>query len=194
MRSISSLAGPIVLGTLLATTPQVALGQGLGVTVRADVRPGTVIRSSELAGFLVSNLTIGETEKNLENPNVTRGAAARGWRVALRVELISREEGVVATYESHAVQIEPGKRYDAATWITQPGALDERLFAPLKPAEFVIFRIGQWTIDDPTDKRIPRECRDATYAVLITPVSDRRFTGASGTGKTMLGLCLNGGP
>jgi len=131
---------------------------------------------------------IGETEKNLADP-----ARRGGLPVAMRVVLVDRRAGVIATYESQAIQSEPGTAYDASRWLTRPGALNEQLYAPLKPAEFVIFRIGQWTIVDAAARPVmPRECARSTHALLIGLVSrDKQFAGASGTGKTMA-VCLNG--
>jgi len=100
---------------------------------------------------------------------------------------------VVGEYKSEAIEVKGGKTYAGSTWITQPRVLNEKLVAPLKPAEFVIFRIGQKTIIKPGRPTIPLDCKDATHAVQITLVSNHeRFSGDSGTGKTM-GLCVNVG-
>jgi hypothetical protein len=180
------IAGPVLLGTLLGGAPQRALGQDLKLTLRPEARPGTRIPVEQLAAFLARNVMIGETEKNLANPPGRRGAATGTQPVALRMEMVSRS-GVVATVESQNVRVEPGRTYAASTWITRTSALNDELVAPLKPAEFVIFRIGQWTATKP--RMMPRGCGDAAHAVLVSVVSRVASAGSGGA----LVLCLDGG-
>jgi hypothetical protein len=147
--------GPVLLIALLLAVPRPALGQSVDMTVRA--RPGTRIPVDQLAAFVARTVMIGETEKNLS--------------VAFRMESITRERGVVATVESGPVRMEPGRAYSASAWITQPDEFNSALAAPLKPAEFVIFRIFQKT--DPRSPAIPPTCRTATSALRLTLVSGR---------------------
>lgn len=183
----------VIIGALIASVPLPVSGQAMEISLRSDVRQGAEIRADQLGTFLATRLMIGETEKNLTNPNVRRGATSGGWPVALRVELVGRRSGVVASSESQAVQSVRGVAYEGSRWISRPGGLNEQLFAPLKPAEFVIFRIGQKTLVDTGRPGVPRECEGATHALLITLVSrDERFAREAGSGKT-LAVCLTGG-
>ena len=150
-------------------------GQDIRVELRASA--GTEIRIAEFGPFLQSNLTIGELEKNLE----------------VRLVLLAQEGGELSSWTSGTVELVPGRAYPTRRWITDADALTSQLVAPLKPAEFVIFRIGQKTLAEPGLRVVPRECRGTSHAVLATLVELRgRMSGPSGTGKTMV-VCLDAG-
>lgn len=195
-KSSNVLALTVILTSMVAllpaATPRPVLAQDPAVTFQSGIRSGAEIQVDQLGELLVQNTMIGETEKNLAGRIGRLEAAPREWPVSLQMTLVSRE-GIVSRFTSETAGLEVGKTYPTRRWISDARALTSRLVAPLKPAEFVIFRIGQWTVTDPDQRRVPRECREATHAVLISLVStDRRFSGASGTGKTMA-LCLEAG-
>ena len=174
----------VIMGLLIVTPllshPATAtrLGaQDVGLDLRGSA--GTEIQISEIGAFLQSNLMIGETEKNLA--------------VALRLDLLAREGGRISSWTSRTVELAPGRAYPTRRWITDPDGLTGRLVAPLKPAEFVIFRIGQKTVVEPGLQVVPRECRGSSHALLARLVESRgRMSGPSGTGKTMV-VCLDAG-
>ena len=86
-----------------------------------------------------------------------------------------------------------GSSGGTSRWITDPDGLTGVLVAPLKPAEFVIFRIGQKTVVEPGLRVVPRECRGTSHVLLASLVEARgRMAGPSGTGKTMA-TCLDAG-
>ena len=60
MCRICNSAGLVILATLLATTPQSALGQGAEVLL--DINRGTVIHVEELSEFLAKSLSVRFTD------------------------------------------------------------------------------------------------------------------------------------
>lgn len=189
----------LIPGLILTGTPGLAPAQEIEPRLNPAIESGTRIPVDRFGEFLVrsvmigeteKNLAIGETEKNLEigetEKNVLRRDAdpRTGWPVALRIELVSREGGMLGGFDSEAIRMEPGKTYDISAWISGSDALDDVLIAPLEPAEFVIFRIGQKTITG--TRSMPKECGDATHAVLVAPRNaDSRSDGQA------LALCFD---
>ena len=172
MRRIRVLTGPIVLGALLATTPQLA-GQRApgekmatveGLNLTWSVRPGTEIQGDQLGEFLADNIMLDLSEEAYPVRRLAPGVTPT-FRVALGLEMISRREGVIETYESHAVEVEPGKTYPVSTWIPIPRRFTYGQGGRLTLGEFGTFGdIGEaW--------RAP-ECEGATHAVRITLASD----------------------
>ena len=103
MSSIRAVTGPIVLAALFVTTPQLAVGQpdddeSVEITCRA-CRPGAEIEGDQLMEFLAENLNVRFTES---------AVWADALYVALRLEMVSREEGVIGKFESEAVEVEAG--------------------------------------------------------------------------------------
>lgn len=153
-----------------------------------DIRTGTEVAVEQLGTYLTENLAVGSV-----------GAADTGnreirppsWDFALHVDLVSRVHGVIASYVSQAVAVSPGHDYRVASWFPKPRDLNQALAAPLKPAEFVIFRIGQKTVvKGDRLHTVPRECGSAEYALLVS--MSRPGQGppdSGGTGKTMA-VCL----
>jgi len=166
-RSLIGVSSPLIfLLTLfvLAMAPVAAQVSDANIfTLKINARPGTEIGADELGVFLAKSIT------------AKFGTDMRPLSVKLRLEMISREKRFTGKFESKAIKVEPGKTYNGSKWIDQPHVLNEKLAAPLKPAEFVIFRIGQWTISDPGRPAIPSQCQDATHAVRILLVSDGRL-------------------
>jgi hypothetical protein len=159
MRRIHALTSPLVLGALLATTPQLALGQD-GAVIRLDARPGTEIQSDQLVELITKDLAI------------EFGTDMRPLSVKLRLELISREDGVIGKYESKAVKTEGGRTYPGSTFIrasnnptfSAPGFGDRRKIT-----------IGRVVVINHEEQYIPKECEDVTHAVRVTLVSDSRL-------------------
>lgn len=189
MRSTRWITALLLPGLLLTVAPDPVPGQEIELALRADAMSDTRVPIERLGEFLARNLmvgvhdarrAIGETEKNL-----VRGTAETGRSVALRLDLISRKGGTLTVFDSKTVRLEPGTRYPASEWIPHPAAIGD-VFAPLKPAEFVIFRIGQKTIAG--TRTMPRECGDATHALLVTP----RYADDSAAGEA-LALCFDAG-
>ncbi len=173
----------LVPGLLLAGTPGQASGQEADVEISLQAEPGTRISAERLGDFMARSIvigapvgkrSIGETEKNLVS-------------IALRIELISREAGMITGFDSETVRLKPGHNYGASSWIPRPRALDDVLVAPLRPAEFVIFRIGQKTIAG--TRTIPKGCGDTAYALMIIP----RFSERRVEADESLALCFDGG-
>ncbi|MFV1986153.1 MAG: hypothetical protein ACC682_02670 [Gemmatimonadota bacterium] len=165
--------GTIVLGALLATTPQLAVGQRKDDESLAEItcracRPGTEMQSDQLGEFLAKNV------------NVRFGTDMRPLSVELRVEMVSRDEGVIGKWESEAVEVRGGETYSASTWVSQRDRREGMV--PYKGGGSVKYIITDFLND--------RECEGATHAVWITLMSDdeQKFSGASGVGKTM--VCL----
>jgi hypothetical protein len=188
--------GITLLTALLFFVSTTAQSQNAGGSppawIAKDIRPGAEIHIDQLGTFIANNLAIGETEKNLAG-SAKGDAAPRDWVLSLRADLISRERGVIANFASEAVEVSPGGTYPASKWFRNTKAFNSALAEPLKPSEFVIFRIFQKTIVKGVGpKIIPRACGGAPYAVLVTIESGgNQFAGASGTGKTMA-LCFEG--
>lgn len=190
MRPTRWITALLLPGLLLTVAPDPVPGQEVELALRADAVSDTRVPIERLGEFLGRNVmagmhdgsrAIGETEKNL-----VRGTAETEQRaVALRLDLISREGGILGVFDSKSVRLEPGKRYPASEWIPRSAAIGE-VFAPLKPAEFVIFRIGQKTISG--TRTMPRECENATHALLVTP----RYADESAAGEA-LALCFDAG-
>lgn len=159
---IRALIGPVVLGALLGTTPQLALGQDEGEkrVVSCDgCRPGTEISGVQLGEFLAKSVTF-------VNPGIQPClAAAEACFLRLRLELISREEGAIAKYESEAVEVEGGKTYSASTWLDNTGGWRHGLGGQMVS----VTGFGVW--EDTRDAWRARECQDATHAVQITLAS-----------------------
>jgi hypothetical protein len=166
-RSLIGVSNPLVFLLAFLVFPMAPVAaQTLGTiqgVVEINARPGTVIGADELGVFLAKSIT------------AKFGADMRPLSVNLRLEMISRDKRITGKFESKAVKVEPGKTYNGSKWIAQPQVLNKKLAAPLKPAEFVIFRIGQWTVTDPGRPAIPSQCQDATHAVRILLVSDGRL-------------------
>ena len=181
MRRIRSLTGPLVLGALLATTPQLAFGQPdedspVEITCRA-CRPSTEISSDELGEFLAKNLTISFSKEAA--PGVGLGV-----NVKLRLELISRAEEINWKWESKAVEVEGGETYSGETWMSQRDrhegtGLGDRLKVTIT---------GSGTFISPITMRFPEICERATHAVRITLVSDDERGAPLGT---IYLLCLD---
>ena len=169
MRRMHAITGPAVLGALLATTPQPAFGQRgdeeSPVEITLNARPGTEIQSDQLGEFLTKSLS------------VRFGTDMRPLSVTLRVEMISREAGVVGKYESKPVEVEASKTYPASTFLSRAPNLG--LWTPdeLNP-NLGLWVLGTGTVSNPNlglwDRRqdTPRECQDATHAVRVSLVSD----------------------
>lgn len=179
MRRMHAITGLVVLGALIATTPQPASGQRgdekSPVEITLDARPGTEIRGDRLGEFLTESLS------------VRFGTDMRPLSVALRLEMISREAGVVERSESKPVEAEAGKTYPASTFLIR--VRDRGLETPYElPSLCDSWRcdpdlrlrvLGMGTLSNPDldlwDRRqedTPRECQDATHAVRVSLVSD----------------------
>ena len=172
LRFAAALAGFTALAGVISPSLQ---AQELDLRARAR----TAVQIAELGPFLQGNLMIGETEKNLT--------------LALRLDLVARDGTRVSSWRSDPVEMAPGRRYPTRRWIPDPKAVsDELAVAPLKPAEFVIFRIGQKTVVEPDFRGIPGECRDNSHVLMVSLVGPGRLVGPSGTGKTMA-VCLDVG-
>ena len=153
MRRIRVLASPIVLSALLA--PQPVLGQDeepVEITCRRCI-VGNASASRQLGELLPKNLC------------VRVGTAMGAVSVSLRLEMTSREEGVIGKYESEAVKVQPGKSYPGSTWlrIGSIATLDEQLFPFEGGGTFIITDF----LNDPDT-----ECEGTTHAVEITLTSD----------------------
>jgi hypothetical protein len=159
MPRIRTLTGPIALGALLVTAPP-ALGQDeeespVEITCRACA--GTEISSDQLGEFLAKNLRVAFTDM-------------RPHSVALRLEMVSREEGGLGKYESEAVEVEGGQTYPASTWISQR---DRHEALGFRDGRIALVGWGTWS--DIREAWRSRECGRATHAVQITLVGDRRL-------------------
>jgi hypothetical protein len=190
MRQSRLLLGAVLIGginPLLGQTVADAEPQW----IYSDIRSDAEIATDRLGTYLIGNLAIGETEKNLVVEGGSRTAAARNLPLALQVDLVSDADGVIASYRSEYVDFPPERDRNLAAWFPRPEELNDALAAPLKPAEFVIFRIGQKTVINGLGREtVPRQCGPVTHALLVTMVSrQQEFSGSSGTGKTMA-LCL----
>jgi len=157
MCRIRALTGPVVLAALFATTPQLAFGQEgddeespVEITCRKCI-VGNEIASGKLGEFLSKNLNVKFMAKKDE------GLA---WVERLRLEMISREKGVVGKWESKAVEVEGDKTYSGATWLGSGAGFMEEV-----KVTYVVKTSG-------AIKGSFRECGDATHAVRITLVSD----------------------
>jgi hypothetical protein len=170
MRSIHLLTGTVVLAALLATTPQLAVGQdederSISPTpsLTFDARPGTEIQSEQLGEFIAKNLSVVFTDM-------------RPISVKLRVEMISREEGVIGKWQSEAVEVEPGQTYSGATWLRADtrasGGGDICSFMPQACWEGAKITFGRFVVINHEEQYMPRECEDATHALHITLVRD----------------------
>ncbi len=164
---IRALAGPVVVVALLANTPQLALGQtgersisGGGVSVTFSARPDTEIQSDQLMEFLAKNLSVRFTDM-------------RPLSVTLRLQTISREEGVIGKWESEAVKVEAGTTYSGETWIPNAGGGVRAApgFGDRRKIGFLGF--GVW--EDVREAWDARECQRATHAVQISLWSDGRL-------------------
>ena len=177
----------LVLGALLLCGAQPALGKPGGQApewVTSGLRAGTAVAVDQLGSYLANNLLIGSARGSQ--------AAPRGWAFSLRVELISRDNAVLATYDTQTAEAKPGTNHAAAIWIAQPDALNGALAAPVRPAEFARFRTDTFIVKGIGPKIFPDVCLDSSHAVLVTMApGGNQFAGSSGTGKTMA-LCLTG--
>ncbi len=166
MCRIRALTGPVVLGALFVTTPQLAFGQEgddeespVEITCRKCI-VGNEIASDQLGEFIAKNLNVKFMAKKDEG---------LVW-VGLRLEMISREEGVIGKYESETVEVELGKTYSASTWFPKgtsqmaPGFGDRRKIT-----------LGRFVVINHEEQYLPRECEEASHAVRITLVSDGRL-------------------
>jgi hypothetical protein len=168
MRTKRSLTGPLVLGALLTTTPQLAVGQEdevqafIPVLVVKDVRPGTEIQGDRLGEFLAKILTLDFSEE--AEPGV---GGLLGGLLALRVEVIDREGELVAKYESKAVEVEPGKTYPGSTWFPSSGM--ESLSFSERRVGFLGFGVWDDYSEEAWTER--RECEGATHTLQIGLVS-----------------------
>ncbi len=153
---IRARTGPIVLGALLATAPQLVSGQTRGGDIHGsfelDVRPGTEIESDQLMEFLAKNLSVRFTDM-------------RPLSVTLRLEMISREEGVIGKWESEAVTIEPGKTYSGVPWIAAPNGRQPYKAPGLGDGGNIT--LGRFVVINHEEQYVPRECEDATHALWI---------------------------
>ena len=162
MRSIRTLTGPVVLSALLATTPELVLGQDadgespVEITCRA-CRPGTEIQSDQLGEFLAKNL------------NVAFGTDMRPLSVALRVELISRERGVIGKYESKAVKVEGGKTYPCVKYFCRADEMNEALAPGFGDRrKITVTGSGERLISDHNPIWEGRQCEGATHAIRVS--------------------------
>ncbi len=126
---IRARTGPIVLGALLATAPQLVSGQ-----------------------TLAKNLSVRFTDM-------------RPLSVTLRLEMISREEGVIGKWESEAVTIEPGKTYSGVPWIAAPNGRQPYKAPGLGDGGNIT--LGRFVVINHEEQYVPRECEDATHALWI---------------------------
>jgi hypothetical protein len=177
MCRIRALTGPVVLGALFATTPQLAFGQEgddeespVEITCRKCI-VGNEIASDQLGEFIAKNLNVKFMAKKDEG---------LVW-VGLRLEMISREEGVIGKYESETVEVELGKTYSASTWVSQRDRYEASLFPKgtslLAPGfgDRRKITLGPFVIINLEEMTVPRECEGASHAVRITLVSDDRL-------------------
>ncbi len=165
MNRIRVLTGPIVLGALLASTPQPVLGQGddeespVEITCRECI-VGNEIASPQLLEFLAKNLSVKFMAKKDEG---------LVW-VALRLEIVSQDESIMWKYESEPVEVESGQTYAASTWVTQRDRHEAPGFGERRKITF-----GSVVVVNHEEQYMPRECEGATHAVRITLVSDGRL-------------------
>ena len=175
---LSRFALVVAIAVFALVAPQMAsplLGQDFDLRVRA----GTTVQVAELGSFLQGSMYIGETEKNLS--------------LALRLDLMTAEGQRLSSWTSEPVDVVAGRGYRGRSWITDAGAVTGRMVAPLRPAEFVVFRIGQKTVVDGGARGVPRECRGSSHVLFVSLGGARElFSGPSGTGKTMA-VCLDAG-
>ena len=171
MRRIRALTDPLVLAALFATTPQLAFGHEghkespIEIQCRKCI-VGNEIASGKLGEFIAKNLSVHfETDM-------------RPLSVKLRLEMISREKGVVGKYESKAVEVEPGKTYSGETWMVQRDRHEASF--PDVGADVVLII---------TDFLNDRECEDATHAVRLALVLDGRLFWEPN--KPINFICLN---
>jgi hypothetical protein len=157
---VRALTGPIIFAALLATTPQLAFGQDEGErsvsptpALTFNARPGTEISSDELGEFLAKTLTV-----NVSYPGQVL-------RATLRVEMISREEGVIGKWESEAVEVEGGKTYPCVKYFCRADEMNEALAPGFGDRRKITF--GRFVVINHEEQYIPRECERATHALRI---------------------------
>ena len=159
MRPSRVLVGPILLGALLATTPQLACGQKdkeEPAPAMQDLRPGEVIESDRMGSLLASNLRV-----------MYPGGVLRA---GLRAEVMDREGQVVAKYESKAVEVKAGKTYPGSLWIVSPEQWDEALAPGFGDRRKI--RVGATVVINHEEQYMPRGCRDGTHVLRITLAAD----------------------
>lgn len=163
---LRALTVPVVVGALLANTPQLALGQtdekadaGGGLTLHADYRPDTRIEAGDLGRFLT------------ENVSLNFGTDMRPLSVKLQVVLLSREKGVTAKWESAAVGVEGGETYPCVKYFCRADEMTEALAPGFGDRRKIT--LGRLVVINHEEQYyVPRECERATHALSITLVSD----------------------
>jgi len=160
MRRICAVTVSLVLGALIANTPQLAFGQDeetIPVLV-IKARTGTEIQGDAFGEFIGKNLS------------VRFWTDMRPLSVKLRLEMILRDEGVIEKYESEAVEVKGGESYPGSKWVTQKDRHEIGFGEDLK------FTIVGVVVINHEEQYIPRECKDATHAVRMMLVSDSRLS------------------
>jgi hypothetical protein len=152
MRRIHTFTAPLVFGVLLVITPKLALGQD-EIVARFEARPGTEIQSDQLGEFIAKNLSI------------KFGTDMRPLSVKLRLEMISRKEGVIGKYESRTVQIEPGKTYPCGIPFCAAEQMNEALAPGFGDRRKITF--GRVVVINHEEQYFPRECEGATHTLRV---------------------------
>ena len=175
MRRIRSLTGPVVLAALFApSTPQPVLAQDdpevfPEIEIRSRDYRSMEIRVSELGEFLRDNYVI-----------VTGEGRSEPMAVWLRVEVTSRERGLIGSTDSRRIEVAPGETYRAGAFIPLPDHWIPQIDAwiPLiddwvpSPESRLVLQKGRASKD--AQGRFPGGCEDATVAITVWVEFDGR--------------------
>lgn len=181
MSRILSLSRTVFLGALFAATSQLAFGEDNGESefpiakMTLDYRTGKQIESNQLGDFLTESLSVEFGDADVES-----------FSVMLRVEVISKEEGVIGVYDSRTTDCFPIHYYPASTWIRSPREINEQLAPGFGDRRKIT--VGRSIVINHEEQYVARECEDATHAMQLTLGSNnKRFSGLP-TGKRQ--VCL----
>jgi hypothetical protein len=184
MNKILVYTAPILILALLATLPRFAYAQKEGdgefppVKMVMDYKPGMQIEADRLGEFVTKSLKVefGNSE-------------TKEFSVKLRVELLSREKGVVGVYDSNAADCFPTRYYPASTWIHDPGNISEKLAPGFGDRRKIT--VGRTVVINHEEQYVARECEGATHAMQLTLMSTGRQASGLPTGKRQ--VCLTTG-
>ncbi len=148
----------ILLGAFtafLATTPQTTRAQDDafigGSILSAPLRSATTIQGRQLGEFLAKVLT------------ATVPADRKSLEVALRIQFVSRRDGIVDRNESKPIELKPGVRYPGSVLNPNLGLWVPKAF---EAQTFTVSPSPQVSRYPP--QGMPQECPDATHAVVAS--------------------------
>lgn len=163
---VATMFLPVTVQSIAADDEVQAFVDRPEILLSASVRRGTEIRGRQLGEFLGDAVvaTIKEGSRGLGVVHEERPIET----VTFRVQLLSREDGMIDRTESELIKMDPGSdsTLNPNLGLWTPRGLDDQ--------EFTVYPSPQVSKYPP--QQVPKECSEATHAVTTSLASDDATT------------------